>query len=338
MRRFSLLIVTPWKEEWDGRVFRFPEVKYLSRALKESFDYDVIGLKERPPRGDYDVVFVQSEIAYKRGRDIYRSVGAKRFVVAIYGVFEYFPLRKVFTPLHRWRYRRFDRAFKGGADVFLITDDGSKGEVLAQRYGQPFILLPVPKPPWRRVDRLEARERLGLPRNGPVAGFAGALNKLKGAHLLREIYERARGVYKLAVIGYGPMLGEFERWAKRTGGRVFVLPPFPHEDMAVFYSAVDFVLAPYLYGNKTAVVVEAMSLGLPVVVFQAHSSDEIIRHGWNGFIARNFDTDEFAHYTVRLATDPILRESVGESAKISSEGFPTWDHRVSTILQALLPA
>jgi len=73
------------------------------------------------------------------------------------------------------------------------------------------------------------------------------------------------------------------------------------------------------------------------VAFKAHSTEEIIKSGWNGFIAGNFDLQEFAHYTVRLATDPILRESISESARISAEGFPTWDHRASVIAQSLVP-
>ena len=335
--RYRLLVITPWVEDWGGRVRRFPEVKFLKRKLESLFDYDVIDPKGTPPRDEYDVVFVQSERAYGRGKALYRKIGARKLVVAIYGVFEYFPLRKVFKPLHLWRYRAVDGAFKGGADLYLITDDGSKGELVAQKYGQPYLLLPVPRPPWDRVDKVEARRRLGLPINGPIGGFAGALNKLKGAHMLPDIYRLSRGTYRLALIGDGPLLPRLHRLARDFPGKVFILDPLPYEDMNLFYSAVDFVLAPYLYGNKTAVVVEALSLGVPVVAFEAHSTPEIIRTGWNGFVASNFNVEEFAHYTVRLATDPVLRESMAEAARVSSEGFPTWDHRASVVAQALVP-
>ncbi len=332
-----LLVVTPWPEDWRGEGKRFPEVRFLKRRLEGFFEYDVLSPDDGIPKGEYDVVFAQSEKAYPKAREAYRRSGAKRLVVAIYGVFEYFPLRKVFKPLHRWRYRAVDRAFKGGADLYLITDDGSKGEIVAQRYGRPYLLLPVPKPPWDRIDRLEARRQLGLPLNGPIGGFAGALNKLKGAHLLPEILRLSRGTYRLAVIGYGPLLPTVLKMREEAPDRVFVLDPLPYERMNLFYSAVDFVLAPYLYGNKTAVVVESLALGVPVVAFKAHSTDEIIRSGWNGFIASNFNVEEFAHYTVRLATDPVLRETMGEAAKVSAEGFPTWDHRASVVAQSLLP-
>ena len=335
--RYSLLVVTPWVEDWRGNVRRFPEVRFLKRKLDSLFDYDVIAPKDEPPKDRYDVVFVQSERAYGRGRALYRKTKARKLVVAIYGVFEYFPIRRVFGPLHRWRYRAVDRAFKGGADLYLITDDGSRGEIVAQKYGRPYLLLPVPRPPWDRTDRIEARKRLGLPINGPIGGFAGALNKLKGAHLLPEIFRLSRGTYRLALIGDGPLLPEVRKLAGEFPGKVHILAPLPYEDMSLFYSAVDFVLAPYLYGNKTAVVVESLSLGVPVVAFEAHSTSEIIRTGWNGFVASNYDVKELAHYAVRLATDPILRESMSEAARVSSEGFPTWDHRASVIVQALVP-
>jgi len=334
---YRLLVVTPWVEDWEGNVRRFPEVRFLKRKIAGFFEYDVINVGERPPKEGYDVIFAQSERAYPHARRLFKKVGARKFVVAVYGVFEYFPLRKVFTPLHRWRYRAVDRAFKGGADLYLITDDGSRGELIAQRYERPYLLLPVPRPPWDRVDKMEARRALGLPLNGPIGGFAGALNKLKGAHFLPEIYRLSRGTYRLAVIGDGPLLPSIRELAERDPGRVFVLDPLPYDRMNLFYSAVDFVLAPYLYGNKTAVVVESLALGVPVVAFKAHSTEEIIKSGWNGFIAGNFDLQEFAHYTVRLATDPILRESISESARISAEGFPTWDHRASVVVQSLVP-
>ncbi len=335
--RYSLLVVTPWVEDWEGKVKRFPEVRFLKRKLESLFDYDVIGPKNTSPKDRYDVVFVQSERAYKRGKSLYQRTGARRLVVAIYGVFEYFPLRKVFRPLHSWRYRAVDGAFKGGADLYLITDDGSRGELVAQRYDRPYLLLPVPKPPWDRTDKVEARKRLGLPLNGPIGGFAGALNKLKGAHLLPEIFRLSRGTYRLALIGDGPLLPKIRKFSEEFPGKVHILDPLPYDDMRLFYSAVDFVLAPYLYGNKTAVVVEALALGVPVIAFEAHSTSEIIRTGWNGFVASNFNVEEFAHYTVRLATDPVLRESMSEAAKVSSEGFPTWDHRSSVIAQSLVP-
>ncbi|NPB04533.1 MAG: glycosyltransferase family 4 protein [Thermotogae bacterium] len=331
------MVVTPWAEEWEGEVKRFPEVKFLRKKLESLYDINVLNAGDHPPRR-CDVVFAQSERVYGHSRKLAQRCGAKRFVVAIYGVFERFPLRRVFWPLHWWRYRHLDGAFRGGADLFLITDDGSRGEKLAQMYSQPYILLPVPRPPWSRIPQLKARELLGLPPNGPIGGFAGSLNKLKGAHLLGKILELARGTYRLAVIGEGPLLKEIERLRRESPDTVFVVPPLPYEKMNLFYSAVDFVLAPYLYGNKTAVVVESLAMGVPVVAFKAHSTDEIIRSGWNGFVAENFNVEEFARYTVRLATDPLLRETVGNAARVSAERFPTWDHRVTTIAQALMPS
>ncbi|MEO0204285.1 MAG: glycosyltransferase, partial [candidate division WOR-3 bacterium] len=159
----------------------------------------------------------------------------------------------------------------------------------------------------------------------------GRFSKFKGIHFLPKIY-RKNDPYRLIIVGNGKMKPE-ERWLKEINS--IIIEQIPHTKMNIVYSAVDFVIMPYIYGNLTAVMVESLFYGLPTVSFKAHSTDRIIINGHNGFYAENFNLKEFREFCITLAKDESLRAYMGENAKKSSEKFPTWEENTSKILKYL---
>ncbi|MEO0222523.1 MAG: glycosyltransferase [candidate division WOR-3 bacterium] len=331
----DLLIITPWKEEWlKNDVYSYPEVFYLKPLLKKSVEYGVISPNERPKYDKYKTIWCQSEIPYPYAKELVKRLKPKKFIVSIYGIFERFPLRtinKILYPIHLYRYRKLDEAFKGGADIFLIIDDGSKGEELAKMYNVNYVMLLNPKPQYPKIDKAEARELLKLPKDDVIGAFIGRFSKFKGIHFLPKIY-RKNDPYRLIIVGNGKMKPE-ERWIKEINS--IIIEQIPHTKMNIVYSAVDFVIMPYIYGNLTAVMVESLFYGLPTVSFKAHSTDRIIINGHNGFYAENFNLKEFREFCITLAKDESLRAYMGENAKKSSEKFPTWEENTSKILKYL---
>jgi len=71
---------------------------------------------------------------------------------------------------------------------------------------------------------------------------------------------------------------------------------------------------PHLYETGGTVILEAMAMGLPVVVFgERVGAAELIEHGRNGFIV---ETEEEALACIgQLANDPDLRRAIGEAAR-----------------------
>ncbi len=263
-----------------------------------------------------------------------KSVKPYKFVVSIYGIFERFPLMlksKILYPLHLYRYRYLDRAFKGGADVFLICDDGSMGDRLAEKYGVNYKFLPNPKPDYKPIPREKAREIMGINFKGVLGAFVGRFSKFKGVQYLPRIYRKG-DPYKLIIVGKG-FSGDFKRWAEEVNS--IIIEQFPHNRMNIVYSGIDFVIMPYIYGNKTTVMVESLTYGLPTVSFKAHTTDQIIKNNYNGFIAKNFNLYEFRKYCLSLAKDRSLREGISPNARKTSLIFPTWDNHISQIINTL---
>ena len=70
------------------------------------------------------------------------------------------------------------------------------------------------------------------------------------------------------------------------------------------------------------VIVEAMSCGLPVVSFDCENGPRsIITNGDDGFLIPPFDVEMFANSLMRLMSDDVLRESMGEKGKQNSQRY-----------------
>lgn len=71
---------------------------------------------------------------------------------------------------------------------------------------------------------------------------------------------------------------------------------------------------PELFETGGTVILEAMAMGLPVIMFPEQCGiAELIEHGRNGFFA---DSEAEAHALIgRLADEPALRERIGNAAR-----------------------
>lgn len=134
----------------------------------------------------------------------------------------------------------------------------------------------------KRIDKGEARRRLGLPEDRPVLLFFGIVRPYKG---LRNLIEALALVYQQ---GYSPLLvvaGEFwenvEDYQKRIkelgleeAVRIYNYY-IPNEEVPVFFSAADVFVAPYTGGTQSGALKIALAFGLPVVASEKISFGSI---------------------------------------------------------------
>jgi glycosyltransferase involved in cell wall biosynthesis len=65
--------------------------------------------------------------------------------------------------------------------------------------------------------------------------------------------------------------------------------------LALLYSAADIFLAPYKEENLANTVLESLSCGLPIVAFDIGGNKDLIKHRFNGYLAKPFDTSDMAN-------------------------------------------
>lgn len=134
------------------------------------------------------------------------------------------------------------------------------------------------------ITKEEARESLGIPRDRPVILFFGIVRKYKGLDTLLN----ALSILK----GYNPpplllIAGEFwepkHRYKKiiqemEIEDRVLIFDRYiPNDEVALYFSAADMLVAAYSAGTQSGVIKSAISFGLPIIISEnlAEGMDQV---------------------------------------------------------------
>jgi len=122
-------------------------------------------------------------------------------------------------------------------------------------------LPPLPSSP---LSKRQARDSLGLPVEASVVGYVARLHQQKNPLFLLQVMELMQD-WHLVFVGDGPMEAEVRARAARFGGRVHFLGRLDGQDLVNAYRSFDVLAFPSLYEGFGRTLVEAMSLGVPVV-------------------------------------------------------------------------
>ena len=112
---------------------------------------------------------------------------------------------------------------------------------------------------------------------------------------------------------FGSSLGDF----KYSGG---VLAP-NGKIYCVPYNASDVFLVPSLQENLSNSIMESMSCGLPVVAFDTGGNSDLIEHSINGYLAKKYETVDFANGIMELLNDEIREEYSSKARQFILDNF-----------------
>jgi len=187
------------------------------------------------------------------------------------------------------------------------------------------------------VDKVEARERLGLPVDATVLIGVGNLVPLKGFQrvipLLPALRERFPGLRFLIVGGgasQGDMRAELETLARQQG--VHDIVQFcgrqPHEALKWYYGAADLFAQATEMEGWSNVFLEAMACGLPVVTTRVGGNPEVVADPAVGELVDWWDADAFREAIARGLSRQWDREALMAYARAN-----TWDRRVDELVE-----
>lgn len=134
----------------------------------------------------------------------------------------------------------------------------------------------------QRISAAEARQRLGLPADEPVALFFGIVRPYKGLRFAIKAFAelRARGkTTQLLVAGeFWEDITLYTQLIEKLGLSAQVKIDnryIPDEEVGLYFSAADIFIAPYVGGTQSAAVKMALGFGLPLVISQSLHSAEL---------------------------------------------------------------
>ena len=91
--------------------------------------------------------------------------------------------------------------------------------------------------------------------------------------------------------------------------------------LADYYAAMDLFMFPSRTEALGSAVLEAMSLGLPVIASDVGGIPEIVQPGVNGFLIDPTDVNAWAHRVEQLRGDSCLRSRLAQNAAVTAAAF-----------------
>ena len=152
------------------------------------------------------------------------------------------------------------------------------------------------------------------------------LNPMKGhAHAIAAVGELASRGYDVCydIVGEGDYRATIEQCIADAGltNQVRMVGPIANDQITRFLTGYDaFVLPSVGLGEAAPVaVMEAMSVGVPIVSSIIGGTPEMINDGVTGFLFPQGDEVALAGILVWLADDPTLRQRIGYAGRLHAE-------------------
>ncbi|TXH02837.1 MAG: glycosyltransferase family 1 protein [Nevskiaceae bacterium] len=278
-------------------------------GLSGDLDIGAIGRISRLIRQERpDIVHLHS----RRGADLMGGLAARRCGVrAVHS-------RRNENPEPRWfaryKYGLFDRvvAISGAIrDVLLGYGLPPSKVVLVRSAYEPPAGLTV-------ASRAELCERFSLPGDSFVIGVIAQLIERKGHRYLIQALPEVLARHPLVQVLFFGQGGEQERLERqiRDAGlqRSVHLVGF-HADLMHWLGALDLVVHPALMEGLGVSLLQASSLGIPIIASRAGGIPEAVRDGLNGLLVPPADVAALTQALLRLIPDDALRRQFGDAGK-----------------------
>lgn len=266
-----------------------------------------------------DILHTHGGIAGFFGRWAARKAKVPFIVHTFHGI-HYLHYR---NPFQKWAYIFLERVFSRftQACIFVCESDFKKA--------QKHKLVPLQKMhlvrnglDFSRLEKVEnaekKREELGLVLFQPLVGTVARLHRQKGiVYLIRatkEILEKFPRA-KILIIGGGPLRKKLEGEAIKRGVGEAVMFLGERKDATAILSLFNVFVLPSLWEGLPYAVLEAATLGKPIVASCVDGIKEVIDHGDTGLLVSPGKETELAQAVMLLLHDRNLASRLAERAR-----------------------
>ena len=158
---------------------------------------------------------------------------------------------------------------------------------------------------------------------GPRIGVIGRLTKQKGHEVLFQAMNTVCKTHSphLLVIGTGPKETELREQARILGIRKSVHFLGSRSDVLALLASLDLVVSSSLWEGLSTVLLEAMSMEVPVIATDVSGSQEIVKDGVTGLLVPPHDPDRLAEAITMMLDDPTQARAMAIRARENAARF-----------------
>jgi len=155
---------------------------------------------------------------------------------------------------------------------------------------------------------------------GTVAAFAGHKDYPNLINAFKLIVEKRKKV-KLCLVGEGPLKNNIEKFVHELDISENVIFCGFQKDVGQFLKLFDlFILASKKEGLGTSII-DALSVGLPIVAASSGGIPELITNNHNGILVEPKNPKELSDAVIKLMDDEEKRKALGKNALNTVEKF-----------------
>ena len=242
-------------------------------------------------------------------------------------------------PRELWRRFEHVAAMKVKADLYIMADDGTRGDVVLQALNpaaQPrtrFWRNGLNKVSFQPCSSSEVRRNLGI-------GGCLLLLTVSRLHVWKRVDRIIRALPSilarrddvlLVILGDGPERHNLQRLATELGvaDHIRFEGTVSHARVADYLNAADIFVSLYDLSNVGNPLLEAMACGNCIVTLDDGSTEGLLEDGDSGVLLEPRRLDRLPEVILGLAADRELRRRLGQGARASADQHLwTWEERM----------
>ncbi len=166
--------------------------------------------------------------------------------------------------------------------------------------------------------------RTPAPEGVPRLIFAGRFVEQKNPeHLVRALVRLKDLPWNCAMLGNGPLLERVSAEIREAGlSERFTLPGWVTPDHVLdWFTRSDILVLPSRAEGLSVVGVQALGMGLALVLSAAGGNRELVQQGENGFLFATGDVDALTEALRALLSDPRKLQAASERSRALSRAF-----------------
>ena len=135
---------------------------------------------------------------------------------------------------------------------------------------------------------------------------------------------------RLLLVGDGEQMEEIERLVTNLNLDKYVSLSGRRMDIPRCLQVMDIYVQPSLYEGVSNTILEAMSVGLPIVATKVGGTPEIVQNGRNGILVKSDDSMELITALITLLKDTGKRIELGKSGRVCIQKHFSLDRMIAT--------